>query len=307
MRSSTDCFAIMQWRVVYKTNKHKKHINCMKREIENKEIDPALKSVYKKKSERGLLKLKDFIAPLILMLVLFLSSTMLYAQNRSVDGVATGVTATQPTVTASPSAVRTTVQPTEPFDTYAFPPDYFPRFAIKTNLLYGATTTPNLGVEFFLNRYFTLDIAAGWNPFVHRDNVKFAHWMIQPTLRYWIQEPFNGHLVGLSLMYCEFNVSGIRPPYNWFGLFPRLAQGGEPTPDRRTYRFRGNAISASIQYGFQWVLSPRWSIEATINFGYMLLRYEQWTGGWCGERLPDNLRHYLGPTNAGISLIYIFR
>ena len=264
----------------------------MKREIETKEIDLTLKSVHQKMIECGLLRQKDLIHVLTLVLVLFLSSTMLYAQR---------------TPTGSPSAIRTTVQAAEPFDTYAFPPDYFPRFAVKTNLLYGATTTPNLGIEFFLNRYFTLDISAGWNPFVHRDNVKFAHWMVQPTLRYWVQESFNGHFFGLSLMYCAFNVSGIRQPYEWFGLFPRLARGGDPTPERSTYRFRGNAISASVQYGFQWVLSPRWSFEATINVGYMLLNYEQWTGGWCGDRLPDNRRHYFGPTNAGITLIYVFR
>ena len=286
----------------------------MKREIETKEIDPALKSVHKKKSKRGLLKLKDFIHLLILVLVLFLSSTMLYAQNRSADGIATGMlqtsvlTAVQPTVTASPSAVRTVIEATKPFFTYRLPSDYFPRFAIKTNLLYGATTTPNLGVEFFLNRFLTLDIAGGWNLFVHRENVKFAHWMVQPNLRYWVQEPFNGHFFGLSLMFCDFNVSGIRQPYEWFGLLPRLARGGEPTPERSTYRFRGNVLSASVQYGFQWVLSPRWSMEATINVGYMLLNYQRWTGGWCGERLlPDNRRHYFGPTNASISLIYVFR
>ena len=264
----------------------------MKREIETKEIGLALRSVHQKMMERGLLKQKDLLHVFILVLVLFLSSTMLAAQ---------------PIPAGSPSAIRTTVQATEPFDTYAFPPDYFPRFAIKTNLLYGATTTPNLGIEFFLNRYFTLDISAGWNPFVHRDNVKFAHWMVQPTLRYWVQESFNGHFFGLSLMYCDFNVSGVRQPYEWFGLFPRLARGGYPTPERSTYRFRGYAISASVQYGFQWVLSPRWSLEATINVGYMLLNYQQWGGGTCAQRFPDNRRHYFGPTNAGITLIHVFR
>ena len=193
-------------------------------------------------------------------------------------------------------------QITPQFDTFVFPTDYFPRFAIKTNLLYGATTTPNLGVEFFLNRYLTLDISAGWNPFVHRDNRKFAHWMIQPTLRYWIQEPFNGFFLGLSLMYSNFNVSGITQPYEWFGVFPRLALSGDDG-----YRFRGDAYSVSLQLGHQWVLSPRWAIEASVNIGYMFLDYQRWGGGWCGLLQGTDQRHYFGPTNAGISLIYIFR
>ena len=193
-------------------------------------------------------------------------------------------------------------QITPQFDTFLFPRDYFPRFALKTNLLYGATTSMNIGAEFFLNRFLTLDLSLGWNPFVHRDNVKFAHWMVQPTLRYWIYEPFNGHFFGLSLMYSNFNVSGIRQPYEWLGVFPRLALSGNDG-----YRFRGDAFSASIQYGHQWILSPRWAIEASINVGYMLLDYQVWGGGWCSERIGSERRHYFGPTNASISLIYVFR
>ena len=183
------------------------------------------------------------------------------------------------------------------FDVYRFPPDYFPRFAIKTNLLYGATATPNLGVEFFLNRFLTLDISAGWNPFVFRENTKFAHWMVQPTLRYWIQEPFNGHFLGLSTMFVDFNIGTIRYPYDWFGVFPRI----------KDYRFRGQAYSVSLQYGHQWVLSPRWSIEASVNVGYMFLNFRRYEGGWCGDFLQRQSQHYFGPTNAGISLIYIIR
>ena len=196
------------------------------------------------------------------------------------------------------------------FDTFTFPQDYFPRIAIKTNLLYAATTTPNLGMEFFLNRFLTLDLSVGWNPFKWEDNVKFAHLMVQPTLRFWIQEPFNGHFLGLSGMFCYFNVSGIRQPYEWFGLFPRLARGGEPISNAvadQTYRFYGHAYGASLQYGHQWVLSPRWSIEASINVGWLRLHYEEWGGGLCGTYIGPARRDWFGPTNAGISLIYIIR
>ena len=184
------------------------------------------------------------------------------------------------------------------FDTYEFPgPEYLPRFAIKTNLLYGATTTPNLGIEVLLSRFFTFDFAAGWNPFVYKDNRKFAHLMVQPTLRFWAQEPFNGHFFGLSTMYSYFNVSDIRVPYNWFGQLSNL----------RNHRFYGHAFSASIQYGHQWVLSPRWSMEASINAGYMLLDYAQFECGWCGEFIRHNRSDHWGITNAAISLIYILR
>ena len=245
---------------------------------------------------------KNFIFSLVLVLLLCATTTALHAQTGR---------ATQTTRQTLPRNPLLTGGVPGSFETYSFPTDYFPRFALKMNLLYGATTTPNLGIEFFLNRYLTLDIAGGWNPFVHADNVKFAHWMIQPTLRFWIQEPFNGHFLGLSGHFVDYNVSGIRQPYEWFGIFPRLARGGEqptnPAEGETTYRFRGNAFGFSLQYGHQWVLSPRWAIEASVNVGYIFFDYQRWSGGWCGTLQGSSRRHYFGPTNAGITLMYIFR
>ena len=42
--------------------------------------------------------------------------------------------------------------------------------AVKTNLLYDATTTFNLGAEFRLAPKWTLDLSANYNPFTFSDN-----------------------------------------------------------------------------------------------------------------------------------------
>ena len=42
--------------------------------------------------------------------------------------------------------------------------------AVKTNLLYDATTTFNLGAEFCLAPKWTLDLSANYNPFTFSDN-----------------------------------------------------------------------------------------------------------------------------------------
>lgn len=173
-------------------------------------------------------------------------------------------------------------------------PDAHPRFVIKTNLLYGATATINLGVEFWLNDRWTLDIAGGWNPFVFRNDRKFAHWSIQPTARYWFNRSFDGHFIGGSLMYSNFNISGIELPFN---IYPRWAD----------QRFRGDAYSISAQYGHQWRLSPRWGIETSINIGYMFLDFQRFEAGRCGKQLGSQTRHHFGITNAAISIIYTLR
>ena len=66
------------------------------------------------------------------------------------------------------------------------------KVAIKTNLLYGATTTPNLQLEFGLGKKSTLDVGAGLNWFDYNDNKKFKHLLVQPEYRYWFCESFNG-------------------------------------------------------------------------------------------------------------------
>lgn len=47
--------------------------------------------------------------------------------------------------------------------------------AVKTNLLYDATTTFNLGAEFCLAPKWTLDLSANYNPFTFSDNKKWKH------------------------------------------------------------------------------------------------------------------------------------
>ena len=68
-------------------------------------------------------------------------------------------------------------------------------FALKNNLLYDATTTPNLGFEVGLSKKVTLDVSAGYNPFKFNDGKKLKHRLVMPEVRYWTCEKFNGTLL----------------------------------------------------------------------------------------------------------------
>lgn len=59
---------------------------------------------------------------------------------------------------------------------------YAQDMAVKTNLLYWATTTPNLGVEIGLGKQTTLDISGGYNPWTldKAANKKIKHWLVVP-------------------------------------------------------------------------------------------------------------------------------
>ena len=75
---------------------------------------------------------------------------------------------------------------------------YLPKFAIKTNALYWATSTPNLGFEVGLAKKITLDVSGNYNPWKFGDDRQIKHWLVQPELRYWLCERFNGSFFGLD-------------------------------------------------------------------------------------------------------------
>ena len=86
------------------------------------------------------------------------------------------------------------------------------RVGIKTNLLYDATTTINLGVEVGLSQKLTLDLSGNLNLWTWKDNMKWKHWMAQPELRFWTCERFAGHFFGVHALAGQFNVGNLPIP-----------------------------------------------------------------------------------------------
>ncbi len=166
------------------------------------------------------------------------------------------------------------------------------RAALKNNLIYDATLTPNLSLEIGLAPKTTLDLGAGYNPFTFDDNKKFKHWLAQPELRFWACERFNGFFFGIHAHGGEFNVGGIDLP---FGLFEAL----------ETNRYEGYFFGAGISIGNQWVLGKRWNLEASIGAGWARYHYDQYECADCGEWLGQDMKKYFGVTRATLSLVYL--
>ncbi len=168
-----------------------------------------------------------------------------------------------------------------------------PAVSVKTNLLYDATATLNLGAEFRLGRKTTFDIPVSYNPWTFDHNKKWKHILVQPELRWWTCEAFNGHFFGLHAHYAFYNVGGLdSPPFSEY---------------MNTQRFEGWLAGAGVSYGYHWVLGKRWSLEATLGIGYAYLSYDKFPCEKCGEKLGSETKHYVGPTRAGISLIYMIK
>ena len=76
---------------------------------------------------------------------------------------------------------------------------YSQDFALKTNGLYWATTTLNMGVEKALGNQVTLEADVAYNPWTFREDKKMHLLIAQPELKYWLCEKYEGHFVGIHL------------------------------------------------------------------------------------------------------------
>ena len=164
---------------------------------------------------------------------------------------------------------------------------------IKTNALYWGTVTPNLGLEFRLARHWSLDLEAGLNPFTDKNDdgsygKTIKHFRLHPEARYWLCETFHGHFFGLHTPYLIYNVSGI----DLFGA--------------KEARYQGWGAGAGISYGYSWALGKHWNIEASVGVGYLYLKSDKYPCANCGTKIKTEKKHYVGPTQAAISAIYLF-
>ena len=73
---------------------------------------------------------------------------------------------------------------------------YAQKVAVKTNLLYDATTTMNLGLEIGLGKKWSLDLSGNYNPWKFDDETRLRHWGV----------PFSGSARTLRQIQCGRNV-----------------------------------------------------------------------------------------------------
>lgn len=176
---------------------------------------------------------------------------------------------------------------------------YSQKFGVKTNLLYDAITTMNLGVEFGMGKKWTMDVSASVNPWTFSNNKKWKIMFLQPEAKYWFCENFNGHFIGFHAHGGEFNIGGIDvPSFKWLG---------KDLGQLKDHRYEGWFVGAGLTYGYSWILSTRWNLEASIGIGYSYIKYDRYQCPSCGEWLNDGHYHYVGPTKAALSLIYLFK
>lgn len=169
--------------------------------------------------------------------------------------------------------------------------------AAKTNLLYDALLSPNLGVEVGLTPKFTLDVSGNlnlWNVEGH----SWKHWQVQPELRYWLCQRFTGHFFGVETHVGQFNVGNIDFGFNFLGTdFGKLK-------DRRYQGWQGGV---GLTYGYAWIISQHWNVEAELGLGWSYTKYDAYPCAKCGTKVESGRGHnYFGVTKAQVGIVYVF-
>lgn len=157
------------------------------------------------------------------------------------------------------------------------------RIGFKTNALYWAAASPNLGLELRVNRHMTFDIEGTYNRLdIGRYDTRAM--IFTPEVRYWLSaRPQAGHFIGAT---------GFAADYN-------IAIGDT--------RHKGDAFGAGITYGYSFVLSRHWSLELTAGAG-MAYRHEKSFDKNGSEPEAVNVRKWqLAPMKAGVSFVYILK
>lgn len=141
--------------------------------------------------------------------------------------------------------------------------------ALKTNMLYDVLAVPNIGVEFYLGKNWS--ISGNWMYGWWKKNSSHRYWRIYGgdiAVRYWFgkkasEKPLTGHHVGVYGQAFTYD-------FEWGG---KGYMGGEPGGtlwDKTNY-------AAGVEYGYSLPVANRLNIDFTLGVGYWGGKYYTYT------------------------------
>ncbi|MBR5856685.1 MAG: DUF3575 domain-containing protein [Bacteroidales bacterium] len=162
--------------------------------------------------------------------------------------------------------------------------------AFKTNLLYDALITPNVGVEFYLGRRWS--IAGNW---------MYAWWKSDP--KSWYHRVYGGDL---ELRKYFGYKSSLKPLQGWhIGLYGQIV----------TYDFEWGArgylgdrwsYAGGVAVGYSTPIAKRLNLDFNLGLGYLWGEYKEYLPiDDCYVWQVTKDRHWFGPTKAEVSLVWL--
>ena len=169
-----------------------------------------------------------------------------------------------------------------------------PRIALRTNLLYDATLSPNIGVDVRVDSAWTVGLLAGFNAWdIDKEkNKKWRHMLFSLRARNYLNNSiFHKRYIEADVIYSHFNVGNVKFP---FGLYKSV----------RDRRLQGDLIALGGKYGHSWILARDWRIEAEAGVAVGYAWFKEYDCPHCGTFLGNDCRIFLLP-QLGINVVYI--
>ena len=165
-------------------------------------------------------------------------------------------------------------------------------------MLYDLALTPNLGVEFYLGKNFS--ITADWMYAWWKSDARQWYWRVYGgdlAFRKWLgrkaaQKPLTGHHIGVYAQALTYDFL-----WNDKGSIAGLPGGNI---------FDSAHCAVGIEYGYSLPVGRRLNIDFTLGIGYMWGKYYEYTPiDNCYVWQATKKRKWIGPTKAEISLVWL--
>ncbi|GHT15950.1 hypothetical protein FACS189426_23830 [Bacteroidia bacterium] len=159
---------------------------------------------------------------------------------------------------------------------------------IRTNLLYWAAATPNLGMEWKPSNSFGVLVNGAWSHWIWSGEGRHHRtWMVSPEIRYY----FGGRGVARNA------------PTGWFlGIEGHAAEFNFKFKDTG---YQGDALGGGITGGYKLRLSKVFDLDFSLGLGYTQLKYDTYYRSRDVMVLKEGglKKNVFAPTQAGVSLV----
>nr|MCZ9312598.1 DUF3575 domain-containing protein [Methanocorpusculum sp.] len=154
-------------------------------------------------------------------------------------------------------------------------------FSVRANLLRWATLTPDLGVEWRINRHVGIAVNGSYTSWTWSGNERrYGLWEVNPEVRYYIGKEKRGY-VGAMYKVGAFNY--------------KFSETGK----------QGDLMGGGITGGYQLKLNKALMLDFSLGLGYVRADSEKYKV-IDGVRVRDGKesKNWWGPTSAGVTLVW---
>ena len=154
-------------------------------------------------------------------------------------------------------------------------------FSLRANLLRWATLTPDLGIEWRINRHVGIALSGSWTSWSwDNKNRRYALWEVMPELRYYIGKEKRGYL-GAMFKAGAFNY--------------KLSATGR----------QGDLMGGGLTGGYQLRLNKALSMDFSLAVGGLHADYDRYeVVDGVRVRRGTETKNWWGPIHAGVTLVW---